>query len=85
MVLDSSAIVAIVLEEPGHEALIRALDVSMQRDDVILIGAPTPLETNVVLSQRLRTDARPLVSALLQRADVQIIPFNGEHLDAATS
>ena len=43
MVLDSSAIVAIVLEEPGHEALIRALDVSMQRDDVILIGAPTLL------------------------------------------
>jgi ribonuclease VapC len=41
MVLDSSAIVAIHLREPGHERLIEKIDAA----EVVVVGVPTLLET----------------------------------------
>ena len=81
MVLDSSAIVAIHLKEPGHDRLIDAID----RAEVVVIGAPTLLETAMVLTTRLGQDARPLLSAFLRRLEAEVIAFNEEHLDAATT
>lgn len=49
MVLDSSAIVAIHLREPGHDRLIEALE----NAEVLLTGAPTLLETAMMLTARL--------------------------------
>jgi ribonuclease VapC len=79
MVLDSSAIVAIQLKEPGHERLMNTLD----QADIVLAGTPTLLETAMVLTARLGRDARPLVSAFLRGLDAEVIVFNEEHLDAA--
>ena len=81
MVLDSSAMVAIHLKEPGHDRLIDAID----RAEVVVIGAPTLLETAMVLTTRLGQDARPLLSAFLRRLEAEVIAFNEEHLDAATT
>ncbi len=53
MVLDTSAIVAIHLKEPGHERLIEAID----QAELVVVGVPTLLETAMVLSTRLGQDA----------------------------
>ncbi|MGJ5818390.1 type II toxin-antitoxin system VapC family toxin [Paludibaculum fermentans] len=79
MVLDSSAIVAIHLKEPGYERLIEALE----NAEVVVVGIPTLLETTMVLSARLGQDARPLLYAFLRRLQVESISFNTEHLDSA--
>jgi ribonuclease VapC len=80
LVLDSSAIVAIHLKEPGYERLLAAIEAAD-----LLAGAPTLLETTRVLTTRLKTDARPVLLAFLRRLNVEVIPFNEEHLDAATA
>ena len=79
MVLDSSAIVAIHLREPGYERLIEALE----NAEVVVVGVPTLLETAMVLSVRLGRDARPLLSGFLRRLRAEMVAFNEEHLDAA--
>lgn len=81
MVLDSSALVAIHLKEPGYDRLVEAID----RAEIVAIGVPTVLETTMVLSSRLGRDARPLLLTFLRRIEAELIPFNQEHLDAATA
>jgi ribonuclease VapC len=79
MVLDSSAIVAIHLKEPGYERLLDALE----RAEIVAVGIPTLLETAMVLSARLGQDARPLLYAFIRRLQAESISFNSEHLDEA--
>ena len=81
MVLDSSAIVAIHLREPGFERLVERIEAA----EAAFVGAPTLLEAAMVLTTRLGQDARPLIAAFLRRLDAEVIPFNEEHLDAAAS
>jgi len=78
MILDSSAIVAILLEEPGRERLVERVS-----STAAAVGAPTLAEAGMVLSSRLGRDARPLLSTFLRRAEVEIIPFREEHWEAA--
>jgi ribonuclease VapC len=81
MVLDSSAIVAIHLRESGHERLMDRIDAA----EVIVVGAPTLLESAMVLTARLGHDARPMLFAFLRRLEAEVVPFNQEHLDAAVT
>ncbi len=81
MVLDSSAIVAIHLKEPGHERLIEAIE----KAEIAVVGVPTLLEAAMVLSTRLGQDARPLLFAFVRRLETEVVAFNEEHLDAATT
>ena len=55
MILDSSAVVAIFLREPGWQALFECLATA----NVSGIGTPTLVETGIVLSARLQRDAAP--------------------------
>jgi len=81
VVLDSSAIVAIHLREPGHERLIDRIDTA----EVVVVGVPTLLETAMVLTARLGQDARPMMFAFLRRLEAEVVAFNEEHLDAAAT
>jgi ribonuclease VapC len=81
MVLDSSAIVAIHLREPGYERLIERIDAA----GVVVVGVPTLLETVMVLTSRLGQDARPMLFAFLRRLDAKVVWFSEEHLDAAAT
>lgn len=80
MVLDTSAIVSIVLGESGHERLSKAIDEAAE----IAVGAPTVLEAGIVLSSRLGQDARSLVHALLRQMRARVIPFDDHHAWAGT-
>ena len=72
MVLDSSAIVAIHLKEPGHERLVEAIESAT----IVVAGTPTLLETAMVLTARLGQDSRPLILAFLRRVEAEAIAYN---------
>lgn len=79
MILDSSAIAAIVFQEPGFESLLERMRAARQ----LAIGAPTLTETGIVLSARLQRDARGLTARLVQEAMVTIVPFGEAHYATA--
>ncbi len=79
MILDTSAIVAISLKEPGFEALLKKL----VRASAVGVGVPTLTETGIVLSARLRRDARALLSRFLIEGSITTIPFGDAHYGAA--
>ncbi len=79
MILDTSAIVAIFLKEPGFEKVIDKLAAVAD----VGIGAPTATEAAVVVGARLRADGRGLVSRFLHEQQVAIIPFGEDHWRAA--
>ena len=79
MILDSSAVVAVALQEPGHERVLAAMSAA----SALGIGAPTLVETTIVLTARLGRDARGLASRLILEADVAVVPFTDEHFGTA--
>lgn len=81
MIVDSSALVAVLLAEPGHEPVLDALLAAT----VVGVGAPTAVETGIVLSSRLGAQGRSLLSRLLEEAAVDVLPFTSAHLPVALS
>ena len=79
MVLDSSAVVAIVLKEAGYQDLLAKIEAAPG----IAIGAPTLVETLIVLTARLRGESLPVVKQLLIAAEAEVIPFSEDHSHAA--
>ena len=79
MILDSSALIAVIMVEAGHERLLAKIRAAAPAG----IGAPTVVETAMVLSGRLGRDPFPLLMELLTEMDVAIIPFTEEHSFAA--
>lgn len=79
MILDASAIIAIVLREPGWEGLVSKLaDVSAAG-----VGAPTLAEAGIVLTAKLTRASGPLLSRFIQEFGVSVVPFTEEHWRAA--
>jgi ribonuclease VapC len=74
VILDSSAVVAILCREPGFENLVHKI----QEADSIGIGAPTLTELGLVLEGRFHLDARAVLERFLRDFEVVIVPF-GEH------
>ncbi len=79
MIVDSSAVLAIMLREPGHESLVRKLAGGGPAG----IGAPTLAETGVVLSARIGRRARALLGRFLQESGLTVVPFADEHWPVA--
>jgi len=75
VIVDSSALVALVFREPGFESLVDKL----QRAASGGIGTPTIVETGIVLTARLQRDARPLVAELVREFDLMEVPFGAAH------
>ena len=79
MILDTSAVVAIIFQEPDHEKILRKLLAAPE----VGIGAPSLSETGTVVSARLGQDARPLLSRFLLEGEVETIPFGEAHFGVA--
>ncbi len=75
MVLDSSAIVAILLLEPNHEEL----QAKIESAPGVAIGAPTLVETLMVLTGRVRGKPILALRELLRAAEAEVIPFSEDH------
>jgi ribonuclease VapC len=79
MILDSSAILAILLREPGW----RQLATKLAQAAFAGAGAPTLAEVSIVLTAKLAFDARLLLEEFLRESGIEIIVFAPEHFRAA--
>jgi ribonuclease VapC len=79
VIVDSSALVALVRGEPGSDALARAIGTAGGG----LVPAPCFLETCMVLSGQKGTDSRPLLEDILAILRLVVLPFTEAHARAA--
>ena len=79
MILDSSAVVAVLREEDGSDGLVDAIEQAPE----VAIGAPTLFETAMVLIARSGAAGRPTLSRFLQDNGIVSIPFDDRHWDVA--
>lgn len=80
MILDTSAVVAILNDEPGSEALQRALAGAAEPPK---IGAATKVECGMVLVARLGIRGKALLTQFLHDQDIEIVEFRDTHADEA--
>jgi len=76
LILDSSAIIAILCHEPGCQALLAKIGSAR----LVVIGAPTLAETQLALTVKLSRDASALVEQFLVEAQALVVPFGREHI-----
>lgn len=76
MIVDTSALVAIALQEPGYETLIHTLAAPSARAG---IGTPTLAELGLVLTSRLGMNARAMIILLLDEFAIEQVPFGDAH------
>ena len=79
MIVDTSAIVAIIFQEPGYEDVVQKLAGAATAG----IGAPTLVECAIVLTARLGRDARGLLARFVEEAHIAAVPFTGTHYGMA--
>lgn len=72
MVVDTSALLAILLDEPEATPMIRA----MARDGSRLVGAPTLVEAAAVMQAKKGSGGEVALDALLERADIRVLPMS---------
>jgi ribonuclease VapC len=72
LILDSSAILAVLFREKRHERIEEALAGAK----VVGIGAPTLFETTMVATARFGLHGRALVAQFLERWSVEVMSFD---------
>jgi ribonuclease VapC len=82
VIVDSSAVVAILLREPGWEPL---LDHVAAADPAPGIGAPTLVEAGIVLAARLGIPGKTLLARFVQESGMREIAFQAEHWAVAVN
>ncbi len=75
MILDSSALLALIFRETGAERIAAA----MAAPEFLAIGAPTLAETAIVLAAKLGEPSRAILSRLLEDLDLVVVPFTAAH------
>jgi ribonuclease VapC len=79
MVIDSSALVAILLREPEADTFTAAIATASKR----LVGTPSLLETAMVMVGRLGPAGRGMVDRLARSIGAEIVPFTPAQADRA--
>ena len=79
MVIDSSALLAILKDEPERDALA----VAIERDPVRLAGAPTILETSLVMLSRHGPNGVDELDLLLSKLGVTLVEWGERYLPLA--
>ncbi|MFN8186260.1 MAG: type II toxin-antitoxin system VapC family toxin [Gaiellales bacterium] len=79
MIVDSSALIAILVEEPGYgEPWSKLRDAPSAG-----IGTPTLAQTGIVLTSRLGVAGRTLLSRAVDELGLVPVPFGAEHWPVA--
>ncbi|MGE5826956.1 MAG: type II toxin-antitoxin system VapC family toxin [Micromonosporaceae bacterium] len=79
MILDSSAVIAILLREPGWRPLLDRIG----EGDVPGIGTPTLVESGMVLCARLGPTGKSLLARLVQETGMRELTFTSAHWPVA--
>lgn len=79
MVIDTSALVAILFSEPEGSAFIEGIAAADRR----LVGAPTLVEATAVMLARKGRPGVIALDALLSRLGIEVVPMSAEAGDLA--
>lgn len=79
VVLDTSALIAILQAEPEADALLSALDAA----DFRCVSTATVVESGIVLQARFGDHGERELDLFLQRAELEIVPVTPDHADMA--
>lgn len=79
MVLDTSALLALLLDEPEAEAFRAAVE----EDSTRVVSAATLLEAAIVIEARKGEAGGRELDLLLHRAEIAIIPVDADHVAEA--
>jgi ribonuclease VapC len=79
VIVDSSAILAILFRESGAEALLSTI----MEADFAGIGSPTAAETGLVLTSRMKQNATGALLRFFRETGIQIVPFSDLHWQRA--
>ena len=79
MIIDSSAILAVIGKEPGYERIVHELAASPET----WIGAPTRLETGIVLTARFGPRGKTALARFLQENSIETVAFDEAHASVA--
>ena len=75
MILDSSALLALIFREPAAKQIVAR----MSEAEFLAIGAPTLVETGIVLAAKLGEPSRTMLSRLIDDLDLIVVPFRAAH------
>ncbi len=79
MVVDTSALLALLLDEPEAEAFSAALELDESR----LVSAATLLEASIVIEARKGEAGGRELDLLVHRADMVVVPVDADHVAEA--
>lgn len=79
MIVDSSAVIAVLFKEPEALAFATAIGGSAS----VAIAAPTLVETAIVAESRSGGAMRDRLDALLAELDLEVVTFTAEHASLA--
>ena len=75
MIVDTSALMAILLHEEGFERFARAIAYAERK----LIAAPTLVEATMVITGRKFEEGSGLLDEFLRTSRIETIPFTADH------
>ena len=75
MIIDSSALLAIVFREPDCASLLERIEAA----PAVAAGTPTLAETGIVLQARIGAAADGLLERLLDEMSIEEVPFGEVH------
>ncbi len=78
MIVDTSALLAVLQDEPPAAAIVDALIAGEPR-----MSAPTLVEARIVTHARFGATGVRRLESLLRQVDVEIVDFDEQHADAA--
>jgi ribonuclease VapC len=76
LILDSSAVIAAICQEPDCERILQKIGAA----EVVALGAPTVAESQLALTVKLGWEAGTLVDQFLSLAGASIVPFDRDHV-----
>jgi ribonuclease VapC len=81
VILDSSALVAVALDEPERAELVTKINEA----SAVAVAAPSLVEAGIVLSSRTGEDAAELLAELVSASEAVVIDFGARHWREAIS
>jgi ribonuclease VapC len=79
MVIDTSAVLAILLDEPERRRFNEAIEMADSRR----ISAATFVETSIVIESRFGAQGLQALDRFMERADIEVVPVDVEQARAA--
>jgi ribonuclease VapC len=80
VIVDSSAVVAVLRGEPGFEEVVQ----SMREADLLAIGAPTLVESVIVMGRAEGEGGIAALRRFVRDLEIVVIPFDESYAQVAT-